>query len=133
MNFQAVDYTAEVRTHQLTDCFSPKILQVFLNGQLAGRHTGGYDAFSFDITELLVEGEQEIVVEVEDPTESQVGIKEGLLEEDVLGHPGGQAVVGGGRALWHLLHSHLWHLAGALVPSQLCTQFSIDGLAGAGT
>ena len=76
MNFQAVDYTAEVRTHQLTDCFSPKILQVFLNGQLAGRHTGGYDAFSFDITELLVEGEQEVVVEVEDPTETQVeGVK----------------------------------------------------------
>ena len=74
INFQAVDYTAEVRAHQLSACFLPIILQVFINGQLAGRHTGGYDAFSFDITELLVEGEQEVVVEVEDPTERQVGV-----------------------------------------------------------
>ena len=39
---------------------------------LAGEHTGGYDAFTLDITGLVVEGEQEIVVIVEDPTETQV-------------------------------------------------------------
>ena len=81
-----------------------------------------------------MKGEQEVVVEVEDPTETQVGgVKEGFLEADVPGHPSGQAVVCGGRALWHFLHSHLWHLAGALLFSKLCTQFSIDGLAGAAT
>ena len=43
-----------------------------MNGVLAGEHKGGYDSFSLDITRLLVEGEQEVVVIVEDPTETQV-------------------------------------------------------------
>ena len=45
---------------------------MLVNGVLAGEHTGGYDAFTLDITGLVVEGEQEIVVIVEDPTETQV-------------------------------------------------------------
>ena len=50
------------------------LFQVFVNGIQAGSHTGGYDAFSFDISHLLDEekAEQELVVVVEDPTESQV-------------------------------------------------------------
>jgi len=36
--------------------------KVFVNGQLAGTHKGGYVSFSFDITDLLVEGENEICV-----------------------------------------------------------------------
>ena len=50
------------------------LLQVFVNGIQAGSHTGGYDSFSFDISHLLEEekAEQELVVVVEDPTESQV-------------------------------------------------------------
>ena len=50
------------------------LFQVFVNGVQAGSHTGGYDAFSFDITNLLTEekAEQELLVVVEDPTESQV-------------------------------------------------------------
>jgi hypothetical protein len=44
--------------------------RVWLNGQPVGQHRGGYDAFSFDITELLKPGgEQELVVAVLDPTE----------------------------------------------------------------
>lgn len=43
---------------------------VFVNGACAGMHKGGYDAFSFDITEFLKEkGEQEIIVTVYDPTD----------------------------------------------------------------
>ena len=41
--------------------------QVFINGQEAGSHTGGYLPFSFDITELLQPGENELLVRVQDP------------------------------------------------------------------
>jgi beta-galactosidase/beta-glucuronidase len=52
LNFGAVDWEAKV----------------FVNGQLAGSHRGGYTPFSFDITDFLKEeGEQELVVEVYDP------------------------------------------------------------------
>jgi len=49
------------------------MFQVFVNGINAGSHTGGYDSFSFDISALLKEAlaEQELIVVVEDPTESQ--------------------------------------------------------------
>ncbi len=40
---------------------------VFINGTLAGSHEGGYLPFSFDITDLLKEGENEITVNVSDP------------------------------------------------------------------
>jgi hypothetical protein len=43
---------------------------VEVNGKPVGSHRGGYDAFSFDITECLVPQEkQTIVVSVQDPTE----------------------------------------------------------------
>src|SRR5262249_9665004 len=43
---------------------------VWSNGKEAGAHTGGYDPFSFDITDALKpDGEQEIVVRVWDPTD----------------------------------------------------------------
>jgi hypothetical protein len=43
---------------------------VFVNGNYVGEHRGGYDAFSFDITDALKSsGEQEIVVSVFDPTD----------------------------------------------------------------
>lgn len=45
---------------------------VYVNGEEVGSHIGGYDAFSFNITDVLVEGENELIVEVKDPTsESQ--------------------------------------------------------------
>jgi hypothetical protein len=54
LHFGAVDWEAEV----------------FLNGESLGTHRGGYDAFSFDITESLVQGQdQELVVGVWDPTD----------------------------------------------------------------
>ncbi len=44
--------------------------RVFINGREIGQHRGGYDAFSFDITDSLKRaGEEEIRVAVIDPTE----------------------------------------------------------------
>src|SRR5688572_474098 len=41
---------------------------VSVNGKEVGKHVGGYDPFSFDITGALKEGENTIVVSVWDPT-----------------------------------------------------------------
>lgn len=44
---------------------------VFVNGQPAGEHKGGYTPFTLDITELLTAGaEQELAVSVWDPTDT---------------------------------------------------------------
>ena len=51
MNFGAVDYEATV----------------YINGQMVGSHIGGSLGFSFDITDELKGGEEEVVVEVYDP------------------------------------------------------------------
>ncbi|MBQ9668972.1 MAG: beta galactosidase jelly roll domain-containing protein [Prevotella sp.] len=53
LNFGAVDYTA----------------RVYVNGTNVGSHTGGFTAFSFDITDRLTEGENTIVVMVQDNTD----------------------------------------------------------------
>ena len=44
--------------------------KVYVNGSLAGGHTGGYSPFSFEITKLLKTGENELVVRVCDPTDT---------------------------------------------------------------
>ena len=44
---------------------------VWVNDRLVGNHKGGYDPFTFDITDALkARGQQEIVVRVLDPTDS---------------------------------------------------------------
>lgn len=44
--------------------------RVYINHALVGTHSGGYCAFSFDITEYLQDGENELVVCVYDPTDA---------------------------------------------------------------
>ena len=66
---------------------------VFVNGRRIGSHTGGYDRFSFDITDALQgNGEQELVVAVFDPTDEfgqprgkQVSKPEGIWYTPVTG------------------------------------------------
>jgi beta-galactosidase/beta-glucuronidase len=54
LNFEAVDW----------EC------RCLINGQDAGFHRGGYLPFSFDITEFLKEGENELILSVWDPTDA---------------------------------------------------------------
>ena len=54
LHFDAVDWQATV----------------WINGRRIGEHRGGYDAFTFDITDALGEGPQELVVRVCDPTDA---------------------------------------------------------------
>ncbi|NLC30365.1 MAG: hypothetical protein GX773_07885, partial [Chloroflexi bacterium] len=44
--------------------------QVWVNGQLVGDHWGGFLPFSFEITSALTEGQNELIVMVQDPTEA---------------------------------------------------------------
>ncbi len=54
LHFDAVDYEA----------------QIFVNGKSVGVHTGGYEAFAYDVTDYLKGGgPQELIVRVYDPTD----------------------------------------------------------------
>ncbi len=45
--------------------------RVWVNGKFVGEHRGGYDPFSFDITDFLVDGaKQAVMVRVADPTDA---------------------------------------------------------------
>ncbi|MGE4285252.1 MAG: glycoside hydrolase family 2 protein [Phycisphaerae bacterium] len=83
INFGAVDWESEV----------------YINGTSAGVHRGGFDGFSYDITDLLnASGPQEIIVRVYDPTNS-AGIAVG--KQDL--NPGGiwyTAVTGIWQTVW---------------------------------
>jgi len=55
LNFGAVDHDATV----------------FINGKKAGSHSGGYDAFSFNVTPYLAKGRNTIVVAAHDPNDGK--------------------------------------------------------------
>ena len=67
--------------------------RVYVNSELAGEHKGGYTPFSFDVTDLLAEGEgQDLAVSVWDPTDTwtqargkQVSEPEGIWYTSVTG------------------------------------------------
>ncbi|MEK6703338.1 MAG: sugar-binding domain-containing protein [Planctomycetota bacterium] len=44
--------------------------KIAVNGKPVGQHKGGYDPFNFDITDALQEGENQMTVEVRDPTDA---------------------------------------------------------------
>jgi beta-galactosidase/beta-glucuronidase len=46
--------------------------RVYVNNKEAGQHTGGYQNFSLDITALLKDGDNELLVDVYDPTDQGV-------------------------------------------------------------
>ena len=48
-----------------------RIASVFVNGKKVGTHTGGYNAFSFDITDFLKKGDNELVVGAYDPNDGK--------------------------------------------------------------
>lgn len=54
---------------------------VYVNGKFAGKHEGGFLPFGFDVTDLLVEGRNEIKVKVESPTDDVDEFPEGPLTE----------------------------------------------------
>jgi len=56
LHFGAVDFACEL----------------WVNGSKVGKHWGGYLPFSFDITDFLVEGENELVLAVTDATEAEM-------------------------------------------------------------
>ncbi|PTS98433.1 glycoside hydrolase family 2 [Pedobacter sp. HMWF019] len=46
---------------------------VFVNGKEVGQHKGGYSSFSFDVTDALRSGSNELIVKVFDPTDQGTG------------------------------------------------------------
>ncbi len=46
---------------------------VFINGNEVGAHIGGYTNFTFDITDMLNVGRNELIVKVYDPTDKGIG------------------------------------------------------------
>ncbi len=69
--------------------------RVWVNGKHVGNHTGGYDPFYFDITDALAGGgEQEILVKVDDPTDSHW-------------QPRGKQVLNP-RGIWYTAVSGIW-------------------------
>ena len=45
--------------------------QLWINGKQVGDHIGGFDPFTFDITDTLHEGENNLVLAVQDPTDAE--------------------------------------------------------------
>jgi len=64
--------------------------KVWINGQTAGEHKGGYLPFEFNITDLLKTGNNEIVVRVED--------------EELDNRPSGKQYYGNAKGIWQTVY-----------------------------
>ncbi|WP_419998815.1 AbfB domain-containing protein [Streptomyces boninensis] len=75
---------------------------VWVNGKQAGAaHRGGYDAFSYDITDLLQAGSNTLTVSVYDPTENGgQAIGKQRADHDIKPHPGGGIMYTAASGIW---------------------------------
>ncbi|GAB3865239.1 AbfB domain-containing protein [Dactylosporangium cerinum] len=74
---------------------------VWVNGtQAGGVHSGGYDAFTYDITGLLNGGTNTIIVGVYDPTDAGTQAVGKQRRNDVLPHAGGGIFYTGASGIW---------------------------------
>ncbi|MFC9961933.1 AbfB domain-containing protein [Streptomyces nigra] len=74
---------------------------VWVNGRQAGAvHSGGYDAFSYDVTDLLTTGANTLVVSVWDPTETGTQAVGKQRIRDVAPHPGGGILYTAASGIW---------------------------------
>jgi len=87
--------------------------EVLINGKNVGKHTGGYDPFSFDVTDALAAaGQQELVVHVSDPT-------------DTNWQPRGKQV-NDPKGIWYTPTTGIWQTVWLeVVPQTYITRFSI--------
>jgi hypothetical protein len=104
LHFGAVDWDAKVS----------------VNGHAVGEHKGGYDPFSFDITNSLKDGENELVVAVKDPT-------------DTGGQPRGKQWLKPG-GIWYTRTSGIWQTVWMEpVPEVAIASLELNGSAATGT
>ncbi|MGW9406888.1 AbfB domain-containing protein [Streptomyces diastaticus] len=76
---------------------------VWVNGEKAGEHKGGFDAFDFTVTDHLEAGANTVTVSVWDPTQhggGAVGKQRQDDEHDIEPHPGG--------GIWYTAASGIW-------------------------
>ncbi|WP_028799787.1 glycoside hydrolase family 2 [Streptomyces sp. 142MFCol3.1] len=74
---------------------------VWVNGRQAGaQHNGGYDAFSYDITDLLTGGTNTVVVSVWDPTQTGDQAVGKQRINDVTPHAGGGIFYTAASGIW---------------------------------
>ncbi|MEV5428107.1 AbfB domain-containing protein [Streptomyces sp. NPDC052701] len=74
---------------------------VWVNGRQAGSpHSGGFDAFSYDITDLLSAGTNTLVVSVWDPTQTGGQAVGKQRINDVTPHPGGGIFYTAASGIW---------------------------------
>src|SRR5215208_1790820 len=101
LEFGAVDYFGEV----------------FVNGKRVGEHEGGYTPFTFDITDALRAGANELVVRVIDPPmderENRARFPEMMYNE-----------IPHGKQNWYVQTGGIWQP----VTLRVCPQFCIEGV-----
>ena len=92
LNFNAVDYLSEL----------------YINKNLAGKHEGGYTPFSFDVTEFINEGANEILLRVNDPATDEEGT-EGISYWNIP-H---------GKQSWYVQTSGIWQSVELLIKEKV--------------